>query len=60
MGGVTDPAAVTRTLSEAGLYLTELTLIAADLESVFLDPAPTPGHSTRHQNRCGHERHRHS
>ncbi len=37
VGGVTDPAAVTRTLSEAGLYLTELTPIAADLESVFLD-----------------------
>ena len=37
VGGVTDPAAVTKALSEAGLYLTELSPIAADLESVFLD-----------------------
>lgn len=37
VGGVTDPAEVTRTLSQAGLYLTELSPIAADLESVFLD-----------------------
>ena len=36
VGGVTDPAAVTRTLSDAGLYLTELSPIGADLESVFL------------------------
>ena len=36
VGGVTDPAAVTRVLSNAGLYLTELSPIAADLESVFL------------------------
>ena len=28
---------MTRLLSEAGQYLTELTPIAADLESVFLD-----------------------
>lgn len=44
VGGVTDPAEVTRTLSQAGLYLTELSPIAADLESVFLDltaDAPT-------------------
>ena len=37
VGGVDDPAAVTKALSEAGLYLTELSPIAADLESVFLD-----------------------
>ena len=36
VGGVTDPAMVTRVLSNAGLYLTELSPIAADLESVFL------------------------
>ena len=46
VGGVTDPAAVTKALSDAGLYLTELSPIAADLESVFLnltadDVAPT-------------------
>jgi ABC-2 type transport system ATP-binding protein len=35
--GVADPAAVTRLLSEHGHYLTELSPIAADLESVFLD-----------------------
>ena len=37
VGGVQDPAAVTKVLSDAGLYLTELSPIAADLESVFLD-----------------------
>jgi ABC-2 type transport system ATP-binding protein len=37
VGGVADPGQVTRLLSEAGHYLTELTPIAADLESVFLD-----------------------
>lgn len=37
VGGVTDPAQVTKVLSDAGLYLTELSPIAADLESVFLD-----------------------
>jgi len=36
VGGVTDPAMVTKVLSNAGLYLTELSPIAADLESVFL------------------------
>lgn len=45
MGGVADPAVVTKVLSDAGLYLTELSPIAADLESVFLDltsDSPTP------------------
>ncbi|HET6210031.1 MAG TPA: ABC transporter ATP-binding protein [Jatrophihabitans sp.] len=37
VGGVTDPGQVTRLLSEAGNYLTELSPIAADLESVFLE-----------------------
>lgn len=37
VSGVTDAALVTKTLSDAGLYLTELSPIAADLESVFLD-----------------------
>lgn len=37
VGGATDPAMVTKTLSDAGLFLTELSPIAADLESIFLD-----------------------
>lgn len=37
VGGVGDPALVTRLLSENGLFLSELSPIAADLESVFLD-----------------------
>lgn len=36
VGGVTDPAGVTRTLAGAGLYLTELSPVGADLETVFL------------------------
>lgn len=35
--GVTDPSALTRTLAERGCYLSELSPIAADLESIFLD-----------------------
>ncbi len=35
--GVTDPSAVTRALAERGCYLSELSPVAADLESVFLD-----------------------
>ncbi|MDQ3431896.1 MAG: ABC transporter ATP-binding protein [Actinomycetota bacterium] len=35
--GVADPAAITRLLADHGHYLTELSSIAADLESVFLD-----------------------
>ena len=35
--GVTDPSHVTRALAEQGHYLSELSPIAADLESVFLD-----------------------
>ncbi len=34
---VTDPSQLTRTLADAGHYLTELSPISADLESVFLD-----------------------
>lgn len=37
VSGVTDPGQLTRLLSQAGLFLTELTPITADLESVFLD-----------------------
>jgi ABC-2 type transport system ATP-binding protein len=37
VGGVTDPGQLTRLLSQAGHYLTELTPIGTDLESVFLD-----------------------
>ncbi len=37
VGGVSDPALVTKALSDAGLYLTELSPVGADLESVFLD-----------------------
>ena len=36
VGGVDDPARITRVLSEAGLYLTELSPLSADLETVFL------------------------
>ena len=35
--GVADPARITRTLTEHGIYLSELSPIAADLESVFLE-----------------------
>ena len=35
--GVTDPSAVTRALADQGHYLTELSPIEADLESVFLE-----------------------
>lgn len=35
--GVADPSALTRLLAEHGCYLSELTPIGADLESVFLD-----------------------
>ncbi|MEJ7703416.1 MAG: ATP-binding cassette domain-containing protein [Geodermatophilaceae bacterium] len=34
---VTDPSAITRTLADAGQYLSELSPIPVDLESVFLD-----------------------
>ncbi|HYN75744.1 MAG TPA: ABC transporter ATP-binding protein [Candidatus Limnocylindria bacterium] len=34
---VPDPAAITRTLADAGHYLSELSPMAADLESVFLE-----------------------
>jgi ABC-2 type transport system ATP-binding protein len=37
VSGVGDPAAVTKVLSDAGHYLSELTPIGADLESVFLE-----------------------
>ena len=37
VSGVTDPGQLTRLLSQAGHYLTELTPIGTDLESVFLD-----------------------
>ncbi|MGN9775995.1 ATP-binding cassette domain-containing protein [Micromonospora sp. H33] len=46
LAGVDKPAAVTRLLAEQGLYVSELTRVAADLESVFLDltaTAPVPG-----------------
>jgi ABC-2 type transport system ATP-binding protein len=37
VSGVTDPTLITRLLSEQGHYLSELSPLAADLESVFLD-----------------------
>jgi ABC-2 type transport system ATP-binding protein len=37
VSGVDDPGRITKVLSDAGHYLTELSPIAADLESVFLD-----------------------
>ncbi len=44
--GVDKPATVTRLLADQGLYVSELTPVAADLESVFLEltaTAPVPG-----------------
>jgi len=35
--GVSEPSTVTRALADRGHYLTELSPIEADLESVFLD-----------------------
>jgi ABC-2 type transport system ATP-binding protein len=35
--GVDDPARITRTLAEAGLFVSELTPVVADLETVFLE-----------------------
>ena len=35
--GATDPAGITRMLADAGQYVSELTPVRADLESVFLD-----------------------
>jgi ABC-2 type transport system ATP-binding protein len=37
LSGVADPSAVTRLLAERGLYLSELTPLRPDLESVFLE-----------------------
>jgi ABC-2 type transport system ATP-binding protein len=37
VGGVEDPAQVTRRLAQRGRYLSELTPVRADLESVFLE-----------------------
>ena len=42
VGGVTDAAEITRALSDAGLYLSELSPVSADLESVFLDLTSAP------------------
>jgi len=39
--GADDPAAVTRTLADVGLYVRELTPVGGDLESVFLDITQT-------------------
>ena len=46
LGGVDKPATVSRLLAEQGLYVSELTPVAVDLESVFLEltaTAPVPG-----------------
>lgn len=40
--GASDPGEVTKALSDAGLYLTQLTSVAANLESVFLDLTAAP------------------
>ncbi|GAA1398821.1 ATP-binding cassette domain-containing protein [Catellatospora coxensis] len=37
VGGVSGPAAISETLGRAGLWVTELTPLTPDLESVFLD-----------------------
>ncbi|WP_029136819.1 ABC transporter ATP-binding protein [Nakamurella lactea] len=36
VGGAAEPAQITRLLAERGIYLSELTPVSADLESVFL------------------------
>ena len=55
VSGVADPGQLTRLLSQAGLFLTELTPITADLESVFLDltetDQPVDGHRDRPADR---------
>ncbi|MFG2055468.1 ATP-binding cassette domain-containing protein [Micromonospora sp. NPDC048930] len=46
LAGVDKPATVSRLLAEQGLYVSELTPVAVDLESVFLEltaTAPVPG-----------------
>ncbi|RKR90587.1 ABC-2 type transport system ATP-binding protein [Micromonospora pisi] len=46
VGGVTDPAALTRALGEQDLWVRELTPLTPDLESVFLEltgTVPRPG-----------------
>ncbi|RKN17140.1 ATP-binding cassette domain-containing protein [Micromonospora musae] len=46
LAGVDKPAAVTRILAEQGLYVSELSPVTVDLESVFLEltaTAPVPG-----------------
>ncbi|MCZ7435064.1 ATP-binding cassette domain-containing protein [Micromonospora sp. WMMC241] len=46
LAGVDKPAVVSRMLAEQGLYVSELTPVAVDLESVFLEltaTAPVPG-----------------
>jgi ABC-2 type transport system ATP-binding protein len=45
VSGAPDPSTVTRLLADAGLYLSELTPVTADLETVFLQltsESPTP------------------
>jgi len=48
--GVTDPAELTRALAAAGHYVSELTPVRADLESVFLDltASTTLGNESAH------------
>jgi ABC-type multidrug transport system ATPase subunit len=46
VAGVDKPSAVTRTLAEKGMYVSELAPVTVDLESVFLEltgTAPVPG-----------------
>jgi ABC-2 type transport system ATP-binding protein len=46
VGGVADPAVITETLARRGLFVSELSPVAPDLESVFLDltgTRPRPG-----------------
>jgi len=51
VAGVADPAQVTKVLSDAGLYLSELSPIAADLESVFLN-LTSPEHELPTADSC--------
>ncbi|HWH01109.1 MAG TPA: ABC transporter ATP-binding protein [Pilimelia sp.] len=49
VSGVADPAAVTETLGRQGLWVSELTRLAPDLESVFLELTGTVPEPGRHK-----------
>jgi ABC-2 type transport system ATP-binding protein len=51
VSNVPDPARVTEVLASRQLYLSELTPVAADLESVFLELTETDQPPARHSHR---------